>query len=160
MDTDLIEPVVGPTPDLDKLLTVACSNADALWSRARRLHADPGRRTYARIRSAPDHDVWVIVWGAGSGIELHDHGGSAGAFAVARGALTETDEAQGGARTERRVAVGDGRRVDPSVRHAVHNGGDTPAVSVHVYSPPLARMRFYEGPDSPRDEAVDGRELR
>jgi mannose-6-phosphate isomerase-like protein (cupin superfamily) len=155
MDTDVDEAALDAAPELEELLARARTSADALWARARRLHAGPAHRTFTRIHSAPDHDVWVIVWGPGSGIELHDHGGSAGAFAVARGALTDTDEAPDGTRTIRRVYVGEGRRIDPGVRHAVRNDGGTPAVSVHVYSPPLARMRFYDGPDASREEAID-----
>jgi len=154
MDTDVAEPV-DAAPELEELLARARTSAAALGALARRLHAGPAHRTYTRIHSALDHDVWVIVWGPGSGIDLHDHGGSAGAFAVARGSLTEIDEAPDGTRTTRQVSVGDGRRIDPGGRHAVRNDGGTPAVRVHVYSPPLARMRLYDGPDAPREEAVD-----
>jgi predicted metal-dependent enzyme (double-stranded beta helix superfamily) len=147
--------VAEPTVEVDRLLAIARANADALWMRARRLHADVGERVYARVRSAPDHDVWVIVWGAGSGVELHDHGGSAGAFAVARGTLTDTSEELDGARTERSIGVGEGRSLDPDVRHAVHNASGMATVSVHVYAPPLATMRFYDELGAARDEVVD-----
>src|SRR3954447_27009918 len=33
--------------------------------------------------------VWLLSWLPGQGTDLHDHGPSAGAFAVARGMLTE-----------------------------------------------------------------------
>jgi len=65
----------------ERLLMLACDAAEAIARDAFRYEAAPGTRRYARVRSAADHDVWVIVWGPGSGIDLHDHGGSAGAFA-------------------------------------------------------------------------------
>src|SRR4051812_18497316 len=34
-------------------------------------------------------EVWLLSWVPGQGTALHDHGPSAGAFAVAQGALTE-----------------------------------------------------------------------
>src|SRR5215218_1534204 len=36
-----------------------------------------------------DAQIWLLTWLPGQGTPLHDHGDSAGAFAVARGTLTE-----------------------------------------------------------------------
>jgi predicted metal-dependent enzyme (double-stranded beta helix superfamily) len=161
MSTATTEAAVGPTRDTRELLAIARANADALWARARRLQAGEGTRSYARIRSASDYDVWVIVWGPGSGIELHDHGGSGGAYAVARGVLADvTEVADGEHRTQRIVVGDDGRALGPGTRHAVRNPGDDTAVSVHVYSPPLASIRFYDTPDAPREELVHGYVVR
>src|SRR3954471_20309648 len=44
-----------------------------------------------------DAQIWLLTWLPGQGTPLHDHGHSAGAFAVARGTLTERVVATGGA---------------------------------------------------------------
>jgi Cysteine dioxygenase type I len=91
--------------------------------------------------------IWLLTWLPGQGTPLHDHGPSAGAFAVARGSLTE-----------RVVAAPRGRRVHESSSelaagrlrffgshyvHQVTNAGTAPAVSVHVYAPALRLMNTY-----------------
>src|SRR3954453_6322351 len=43
-----------------------------------------------------DVQIWLLSWLPGQGTPLHDHGDSAGAFAVARGTLTEKVVAAGG----------------------------------------------------------------
>ena len=45
--------------------------------------------------------IWVLSWLPGQGTPLHDHGRSAGAFAVVRGVLTERVVATGPARRAR-----------------------------------------------------------
>ena len=89
--------------------------------------------------------VWLLSWLPDQGTPLHDHGRSAGAFAVVRGTLTErvVDRAgRAGARRDRAELTG-GRRAGTSAPHYVHqvtNEGIEPAVSVHVYTPgPAAR---------------------
>jgi hypothetical protein len=46
-------------------------------------------RWHVRLHQDDDVDVWLISWTAEQGTELHDHGGSAGAFHVVSGTLTE-----------------------------------------------------------------------
>jgi hypothetical protein len=50
---------------------------------------NPADRWYHRLAVADDHEVWLLTWLPGQGTELHDHGGSAGAFHVVSGTLTE-----------------------------------------------------------------------
>lgn len=91
--------------------------------------------------------IWLLTWLPGQGTPLHDHGPSAGAFAVARGTLTE-----------RVVAAPRGRRVHETSDdldagrlrlfgahyvHQVTNQGTEAAVSVHVYAPALRHMNTY-----------------
>jgi hypothetical protein len=129
--------------DTARLLAIARDAAASLGRRPTPAPAPPGARRHARIRCTPDHDVWVIVWGPDSGVDLHDHGGSAGAFALAHGELTETapDDAPTHAR---RVVAGEGRTIEPGTLHAVRNLARSAAVSIHVYSPPLETMGFYD----------------
>lgn len=90
--------------------------------------------------------VWLLTWLPGQGTPLHDHGGSAGAFAVVRGALTE-DTVGGPASDVREVSAqlsaGRVRPFGPHHVHRVTNRGTGAAVSVHAYTPGLRRMSTY-----------------
>lgn len=104
---------------------------------------DPDERWHQRIYRDRRMDVWLISWLPTQGTELHDHGGSSGSFTVLSGALTEAVVEAGRARDVRRTAgesVGFGARYV----HDVRNVDDTPAVSVHAYSPPLTSMTYYD----------------
>lgn len=106
------------------------------------LRFDPARRWYHRLAHADDHEVWLLTWLPGQHTELHDHGGSAGAFLVAAGSLTEETVDRGRLRP-RELGAGAGRRFGPRHVHRVTNHTDRPAVSVHVYRPALLRMTSY-----------------
>ena len=90
--------------------------------------------------------VWLLTWLPGQGTPLHDHGGSAGAFAVVRGALTE-DTVGGPAGAVREVSAelpaGRVRPFGPHHVHRVTNRGTGAAVSVHAYTPGLRQMTTY-----------------
>ena len=118
--------------------------------------AHPGGRWHVRLRVTTHYDVWLIGWGVDSGVELHDHGISAGAIAVIRGHLVEhTPRLAGGFRV-RPIARGDVRAFEAGHRHDVVNEGPGPAMSVHVYSPPLTTMTFYDHDDrAVRTETID-----
>ena len=107
------------------------------WLSRVRLSAEG--RWYERIHRADDHEIWLISWLPGQATGFHDHGESAGAFAVALGGLEEYDIAG-----SRAVAAGQVRGFGPGYVHDVRNLAAAPAVSVHVYSPPLAVMNRYE----------------
>ncbi|SCG49189.1 Cysteine dioxygenase type I [Micromonospora echinaurantiaca] len=106
------------------------------------LRFDPVSRWYARLAVDDEHEVWALSWLPGQGTDLHDHGGSSGAFLVAAGDLTEETVSGGGLRPHR-LAAGAGRRFGPRHVHVVTNRGLEPAVSVHVYRPALRRMTRY-----------------
>jgi predicted metal-dependent enzyme (double-stranded beta helix superfamily) len=106
---------------------------------------DTSRRWYQRLAHDDEHEVWLLSWLPGQGTGFHDHGASAGAFAVAIGELTERS-APGGrpaaaGRALRRWAT---RSFGPDYVHDVSNESAKPAVSIHAYSPPLVSMRRYE----------------
>jgi len=128
----------------ERLQALAGDAADAIARDAFRYEASPGTRRYARVRCAPDHDVWVIVWGPGSAVAPHDHGGSRGAFAVASGALTDRTTTPTGRNRATVVPAGGVLAIDADTVHGVANPTGVSAVSVHVYSPPLASMAFYD----------------
>jgi predicted metal-dependent enzyme (double-stranded beta helix superfamily) len=107
------------------------------WLSQVRLSAEG--RWYERIHRDESHEVWLISWLPGQATGFHDHGGSAGAFAVALGSLEEHDIAG-----DRTVSAGQVRGFGPRYVHDVRNVASAPAVSVHVYSPPLTVMNRYE----------------
>ncbi|TYC22338.1 cysteine dioxygenase family protein [Micromonospora sp. MP36] len=128
-------------PDPPDLLAVAARWADPTgWPVPP--HFDPAQRWYARLAADAAYEVWALSWLPGQGTDLHDHGGSAGAFLVLAGTLTE-ETVSGGRLRPHRLAAGTGRRFGVRHVHVVTNRGDRPAVSVHVYRPALRRMTRY-----------------
>ncbi|AEV81471.1 cysteine dioxygenase [Actinoplanes sp. SE50] len=107
---------------------------------------DPVERWYHRLEVADDHEVWLLTWLPGQQTELHDHGGSAGAFQVFSGVLTE-DTVSGPADaprvTTRDLGEGAGRRFGSHHVHRIVNRGPDPAISIHVYGPALTSMTKY-----------------
>ena len=100
-------------------------------------------RRYERVLATPAYDAWVIYWPAGELLDLHDHGGSAGAFSVVSGELAEAT-VEAGATVVRTFAQGQTSDFGASRVHAVANRGSAVATSVHVYSPPLSSMVYYQ----------------
>jgi len=99
-----------------------------------------------------DAQIWLLTWLPGQGTPLHDHGDSAGAFAVAGGSLTETQIATGGPgrprETVSELPAGRLRYFGPRYVHQVTNRGAEPAVSIHVYAPRLTLMNTYRVDDT------------
>jgi hypothetical protein len=79
-------------------------------------------------------------------LALHDHGGSHGAAQITHGDLIEAfTDARGNARLQTRtLGAGSGVTVPAERVHEVWNPGPGRALSVHVYSPPLRSMTFFE----------------
>lgn len=108
---------------------------------------DAKERWYARLAAEPDHEAWLLTWLPGQETDLHDHGGSAGAFTVVSGVLTEqTVVSSGGGLwlAGRPLDAGLTRQFGPRHVHRIRNTGEVPAVSVHVYGPALSTMNKYE----------------
>jgi hypothetical protein len=104
-------------------------------------------RTYELIDLDDDAEVWVIHWPSGGHLQLHDHGGSAGAFSVVSGSLEEHYLLRGkpfdviGNRCHLPCA---GAAFMGDYIHDVRNAGGRPATSVHAYSPPIPSMTYYQ----------------
>jgi Cysteine dioxygenase type I len=105
---------------------------------------DATRRWYHRMELTECYEVWLLSWYPGQGTGFHDHGGSRGAFAVARGDLQEQTVRGPGQVIRRTVSGGQVRSFGARFIHHVVNNSSAPAVSVHAYSPPLPPMRRYE----------------
>jgi hypothetical protein len=126
-------------------LAIAARYAAAphLWPVAPRFNA--AARWYHRLADEPDYEVWLLTWLPGQGTDLHDHGGSAGAFHVMSGSITEDTVTPGSpARiTARELGEGAGRRFGSRHIHRITNRSGRPAISVHVYGPALSTMTRY-----------------
>ena len=104
-----------------------------------------GERCWLRVAATDWFDAWLISWGAGSAIEPHDHGASAGALQVVRGCLLELSRDRGSTLTSTARELGAGAAIEvPRGRvHQLENPGPDPALSLHVYSPPLTGLAFH-----------------
>jgi predicted metal-dependent enzyme (double-stranded beta helix superfamily) len=113
------------------------------WPVAARFN--PIDRWYRRLAVAADHEVWLLTWLPGQGTDLHDHGGSAGAFQVVSGNLTEDTVTAGTPVriTARELGDGAGRRFGAQHVHRITNRSTRPAISIHVYGPALTTMTRY-----------------
>lgn len=112
----------------------------ARWPSLPAQHAT--ERTGVRALATADYDVWLLRWPRGTSVDPHDHGPSEGGFAVVAGALEEV-RWHAGRRVSRVLLPGEAVTVE---RGAVHDvvGASDGALSVHVYSPPLREMTFYD----------------
>jgi hypothetical protein len=120
---------------------------------------DDEERWHQRLYRDRRVDLWLISWLPAQGTQLHDHGGSAGAFTVLSGELAEVihqprqprgrepvarKPRQDPALVEMLRVTGAGVGFGPHYVHDVRNVSAAPAVSVHAYSPPLTSMNFYD----------------
>jgi hypothetical protein len=103
---------------------------------------DPTRRWYGRLAAADDHEIWLLTWLPGQGTDLHDHGGSSGAFTVVTGELVE-QTVSGGGLVNTGYGPGQGHRFGAHFVHRIVNASNRPAVTVHVYGPALTAMTRY-----------------
>lgn len=134
----------GDTLPASELLRLVRAIADdrVAWEPVLEL-PDGANRWWTRLHAEQRFDLWLLSWLPSHRTDLHDHGPSAAAFAVACGALLETRvDARGGSRTYLR-RTGEATSLARGVIHDVNGAGDRPAVSIHAYSPPLREMNYY-----------------
>ncbi len=109
---------------------------------------DGEHRRWGLVVRTPLYEAWVIAWPRGTGLAMHDHQGSRAAVAVVQGALRERFvDATRSRVVARHLEPGDVVLLPADHVHEVVNVGDVEAVSVHVYSPPLADVAFRLDPD-------------
>jgi predicted metal-dependent enzyme (double-stranded beta helix superfamily) len=109
---------------------------------------DASQRVYEELLSDAHLTAWLICWMDDQDTGFHDHDVSAGAVAVVSGRVREERLAIGGQRSQigqrlRELTAGQAFHFSPSDIHRVSHSGGDPAVTLHVYSPPLARMGAY-----------------
>jgi len=105
---------------------------------------DASQRVYEELLSDAHVTAWLICWMDDHDTGFHDHDVSAGAVAVVGGRVCEERLAIGGEPRKRTFAAGEAFNFSPADIHRVRHSGSDPAVTLHVYSPPLARMGAYE----------------
>src|ERR1700733_13344281 len=109
---------------------------------------DMQRRTWRLMARTPDFDAWLIAWPRGGRVELHDHGIAAGAVSVISGALVEAvprrDDTGRLTLVRHELRAGATLGFGAGHVHDVTNESDQPPLSLHVYSPALTSMTFYE----------------
>lgn len=103
---------------------------------------DATTRWYARLRTGPGYEVWLLSWLPGQGSRLHDHGLSSGVLTVLDGTLHERALTARG-ETRRTLTPGHQRVFAPGYVHDVVNESLDGAVSLHVYFPGLTEMTPY-----------------
>jgi predicted metal-dependent enzyme (double-stranded beta helix superfamily) len=116
--------------------------ARPLWSAV--VRHDPDGRQPVRLLATERYEVWAIGWTTGQNVRVHDHGDSTGAFVVTEGELSEVLPSGGGGAVERVLGVGRLRHLALGTVHDVVNRAAEPATSIHVYSPPLTTMTYYD----------------
>jgi predicted metal-dependent enzyme (double-stranded beta helix superfamily) len=128
-------------PELERLVRELAAEP-ARW---RHLVAHkPDARTYAELHRDKHVAIWLICWMDDHDTGYHDHDLSAGAVAVAAGAVCEERLVLGGEPAARTVGAGAAFTFGPADIHRVSHAGGEPAVTIHAYSPPLWRMGAYE----------------
>src|SRR4051794_21211813 len=150
MSTTLPQPVAtGRKLSSQQLRSVVERYADEVRSGAYVADFRADERWHVRIHQDADVDVWLISWTTEQGTELHDHGGSSGAFTVVEGTLNEYVWSGSGADAPGVLVDnlrGPGQTIafGPDYVHDVRNHRAPAAVSVHAYSPPIHLMHFYD----------------
>ncbi len=106
------------------------------------LDHDPQGRSWIRLLTTDDYELWLISWPVGAATDWHDHGSSSGAFTVLEGQLTEHTFDGGLQLTD--LGPGDSLAFAAGYAHDVRNSGDVPALSLHAYSPRLRSMTRFK----------------
>jgi predicted metal-dependent enzyme (double-stranded beta helix superfamily) len=104
---------------------------------------DSSQRVYEELLSDRYLTAWLICWMDDHDTGFHDHDVSAGAVTVLGGRVREERLAIDGPPRKQTFSVGESFHFAASDIHRVRHAGDGPAVTLHVYSPPLLRMGAY-----------------
>ena len=104
---------------------------------------DPGKRTYGLIWDDGDVNAWVLCWSRDHDTGFHDHDVSAAAITVIQGSVREDRLRIDGSARESIYCAGSTFTVPADAIHRVLHAGDTQAVTIHAYSPPLRRQGAY-----------------
>lgn len=127
-------------PELEDFVTELADRPE-LWIDL--VKHDASQRIYEELLSDEHLTAWLICWMDDQDTGFHDHDVSAGAVAVVSGAVREERLCVGGPPARRTCVVGESFHFSPADIHRVRHAGSDPAVTLHVYSPPLLRMGAY-----------------
>jgi hypothetical protein len=104
---------------------------------------DTTQRVYEELLSDEHVTAWLICWMDEHDTGFHDHDVSAGAVSVVSGAVREERLAIEGPTRSGVFRAGASFHFSAADIHRVSHAGSDPAVTLHVYSPPLLRMGAY-----------------
>jgi quercetin dioxygenase-like cupin family protein len=102
-----------------------------------------GERVYEQICDQQDVNAWVICWSHDQDTGFHDHDDSGAGIAVISGRVREERLTLGSEPRARELGPGSVFSLPPEAIHRVLHAGEEPAVTIHAYSPPLARTGAY-----------------
>lgn len=129
-------------PELLRFVTELADRPE-LWIHL--VRHDATQRVYEELLSDAHLTAWLICWSEDHDTGYHDHDASSGAVAVVGGRVREERLTIDG--PERPLArtfkARDAFHFSPADIHRVRHAGTDPAVTLHVYSPPLLRMGAY-----------------
>jgi Cysteine dioxygenase type I len=100
----------------------------------------------SRLLATAFYDVWLITWPDGSGLGPHDHGGVRSVLHVIDGELVEivSDHVEEQPPRARLLRQGTTVWSKPSLVHDLANRSGADATALHVYSPPLTDISFFD----------------
>lgn len=136
---DPIEPVLD-----DATLSAIAKGVAAAHPQA--FVPDGQHRRWGLVAGDEHYEAWVIAWPAGTGLAMHDHDGSRAAVVVVSGTLRERYTTEND-KLIRWWSPGDLHVLPHDHVHEVINLGSEEAISVHVYSPPIANIGFRNDPE-------------
>lgn len=113
---------------------------------------DRTQRVYEELFSDDHVTAWLICWMDNHDTGFHDHDISSGAVAVVSGRVREQRLTLDGPPTDAVFKAGGSFNFMATDIHRVRHAGDTPAVTLHAYSPPLLSMGAYVVSDNGRLE--------
>jgi hypothetical protein len=138
-----------PGEDLDRpqlaALATALGREARGWSHL--VRHDPDDRYFVQLYRDPHVDVWLICWLNQQDTGYHDHDISSGAVYVCDGVLAEDRfhfDGESLRELSRERGAGSVFDFDAAYIHRMRHAGGGPATSLHVYSPALWRMGYYE----------------
>ena len=95
----------------------------------------------SQLLATAAYDAYLMEWGTAAMSHTHDHDGSVGVVHVVDGSLLECsqslDESVPG--PVRRLEAGESTQISAAQFHRLFNRSTDPAVTVHVFSPPIGR---------------------
>lgn len=104
---------------------------------------DRDERVCELLHRDDEVELWLVCWADGHDTGFHDHDESAGLIAVIDGAVREERLAVGAPPTAGIYSEGAWVTVPEGDIHRVTHAAGEPAVTLHAYSPPLARVGTY-----------------
>jgi predicted metal-dependent enzyme (double-stranded beta helix superfamily) len=113
---------------------------------------DHTQRVYEELFSDAHVTAWLICWMEDQDTGFHDHDISSGAVAVVSGRVREERLTLEGPPSSAVFKAGGSFHFSATDIHRVRHAGEDPAVTLHVYSPPLLSMGAYAIGDDGRLE--------